>query len=150
MIFLKSRRGMLHCRPAFWIARVFLKFLVRNAPLQIVFLKSRREMEHLSSAARKSMIAKETFDFRCRTISSANPNYFRQMAIQKTKLMKVGIFRNNGEVVGPRKLPTQSLPALAGISRRTGRWSASVLRRGFGVLGFGLLQQGKVGVGILP
>src|SRR2546423_3488608 len=45
-VFSEITRAMLHCKSALSIARVFLEILVRNAPFQIVFLKSRHAMEH--------------------------------------------------------------------------------------------------------
>jgi len=50
---------------------------------------------------------KETFDFRARAIVRTNPNKFGRRSQENTSLLKVGIFRNDGETIYLGILPNR-------------------------------------------
>jgi hypothetical protein len=45
----------------------------------------------------------------CGAVSLLNPNYFWGTAFEERQLMKVGVFRNNGETMRPRVIPNDQI-----------------------------------------
>jgi hypothetical protein len=69
----------------------------------IAFPEQRRHHRERSS--------QKTFDFRARTIAPTNPNDFGRRSKQYTSLLKIRVFRNDGETVRLGIIMSSALPS---------------------------------------